>query len=316
MAEFLYSDALSCNICTRPYDTSTTQPRIAPCGHTSCSLCLKQILQPKQKLTCPFCRSAFSVKQGIEGLPMNYSLLQMIENSAGKQPTFCEIHEGYKNDHVCLEDKKEICLSCHIYGSHKDHKVLTLSQLEKEASERLDILKKKSEEFQDKRLNFQSFVKRRKDEIIQSVKKTFQGFSLELKQREEQLLKSIEEYFTLKEKDFESDHSFQRNINLLSLLDGFAAENVRTPLAYLEFLNSTQREIEAPGVGREGDQTIAINTKLKDLQDGLLQLKQDFNDRILQEMKNLAIMIWPEILQPVKKTVLSESPSATKESAN
>lgn len=112
MTETLSSDALSCSICIRQYDTYTIQPKIAPCGHTSCSLCLKSIIQPKQKLTCPFCRQTFSIKQGIEGLPLNYSLLQIIESTTGKQPTFCEVHEGYKNDDVCLEDKKEICLSC------------------------------------------------------------------------------------------------------------------------------------------------------------------------------------------------------------
>ena len=67
------NDIFECQICME--EMVNTQPRLLPCGHTFCSLCLKQILR-YDGFQCPTCR--FKVNEtDICKIPINFSLIKM-----------------------------------------------------------------------------------------------------------------------------------------------------------------------------------------------------------------------------------------------
>ncbi|KAK3923036.1 Roquin-2 [Frankliniella fusca] len=68
---------MDCDICFEQYDTGVHTPKLVPCGHTVCQLCL----QRSEKYECPLCRSVFGVHPG--HLPTNYTLLRILEERYG-----------------------------------------------------------------------------------------------------------------------------------------------------------------------------------------------------------------------------------------
>lgn len=63
---------LSCTICTELYDQGTHLPRVTPCGHTFCDLCIR-VVQNSTK-TCSVCRSPI----GANELSANFALLALV----------------------------------------------------------------------------------------------------------------------------------------------------------------------------------------------------------------------------------------------
>ena len=65
-------DLLECSICSEEFK----DPRILPCIHTFCLVCLEKAGQNKQPgdiMPCPVCRTEFTVPdQGFIGIPKNF----------------------------------------------------------------------------------------------------------------------------------------------------------------------------------------------------------------------------------------------------
>ena len=74
---------LSCEICEQRFtdDSGPYVPLAISCGHTYCRSCLQQ-WEAKERDVCPKCRKPFV--GGVESLPHNFTLIQLISSGAGK----------------------------------------------------------------------------------------------------------------------------------------------------------------------------------------------------------------------------------------
>ncbi|XP_045122705.1 uncharacterized protein LOC123511145 [Portunus trituberculatus] len=80
---------LTCLVCLIPYDAEDHRPLLLPaCGHTFCAVCLGY-LHGQGNTSCPKCRKDGAV-QPVSSLPVNYSLLEIAEDSACKTSDVAE----------------------------------------------------------------------------------------------------------------------------------------------------------------------------------------------------------------------------------
>ena len=68
-------DLLQCPVCFEDYDTEGKGnkgrvPRILPCQHTFCHLCVRLLLRGR-RLSCPECRTSHSAENGVVSFPVN-----------------------------------------------------------------------------------------------------------------------------------------------------------------------------------------------------------------------------------------------------
>lgn len=73
-------DHLICSICLEHYNLKS-KPVLLSCGHTFCASCLSS-LSHESRIKCPLCRILPTVP--FKGLPLNYSLLPLLEPRTGK----------------------------------------------------------------------------------------------------------------------------------------------------------------------------------------------------------------------------------------
>lgn len=75
-----------CSLCFEEYDELQRCPRLLQCGHTFCSLCL-QSLWKDGSIECPLDRRALIAMEGVQSLPKNFSLMDiMMSNSLKLTP--------------------------------------------------------------------------------------------------------------------------------------------------------------------------------------------------------------------------------------
>lgn len=67
---------MECPICFIEFSSDNRVPKLIPCGHTICALCVELLIDPKRKtqLTCPTCNKKH-LKLVVKKLPTNYMLL-------------------------------------------------------------------------------------------------------------------------------------------------------------------------------------------------------------------------------------------------
>jgi uncharacterized protein YbaR (Trm112 family) len=68
---------INCPICYDTFNDKDKIPRILPCGHTFCQVCLLD-LRTSNILTCPTCRKFFSPE--VKSLIKNFTILDYIYN--------------------------------------------------------------------------------------------------------------------------------------------------------------------------------------------------------------------------------------------
>ena len=120
---------LCCGVCMEEFDVDGSYvPRLLPCTHTLCEICVKQLIQ-NSKLECPECRKKHEATKEEKSFPQNKYLLIQIKklqhDAKGVQYQYgrCEEHEK-ELILFCREDKcqKAICTTC-LKTSHKRHDV-------------------------------------------------------------------------------------------------------------------------------------------------------------------------------------------------
>src|SRR5688572_18517334 len=111
---------LSCQVCFIEYDLAEHLPRSAPCGHTICSNCIKDMLQRKDIFACPLDRKVLPrSSSGLDAFPVNFSLREIVEQKL--KDSHCRVH-GKKLDCTCLTDQSLICELCVSDRAHRGHK--------------------------------------------------------------------------------------------------------------------------------------------------------------------------------------------------
>ncbi|ESP01076.1 hypothetical protein LOTGIDRAFT_172809 [Lottia gigantea] len=130
----------TCAICLDSYKT----PRILPCFHTFCEICLEKFIQQKVRndsISCPICRTNIQVPAiGAKGFSVNFYIP---ENDAQKEKDFCPKHSKEEISLFCADCDLFGCSKCecslfhatqHITEYRKEYKT-TLLQLQKDVQE-------------------------------------------------------------------------------------------------------------------------------------------------------------------------------------
>lgn len=122
---------VGCEVCFLEFDEKNRKPRVLPCGHTLCNVCVQDILHCTQ-IRCPFCRINHQVSS-FEDLPVSFTLLNLATSlpmSSGvhrnvQQPTslpatvvepkvhngICGMHGSYKVFN-CITCNEWVCRDC------------------------------------------------------------------------------------------------------------------------------------------------------------------------------------------------------------
>ncbi|XP_066297014.1 tripartite motif-containing protein 2-like [Branchiostoma lanceolatum] len=137
---------LVCQVCLEDFK----QPKMLPCLHTFCQLCLEKLLaaEPEGKLACPTCRQDVPLPQnGVQGLKSNFlvdklhGILQQQPKGEGETPepretgvpcTVCD--KGSTAEFYCVECTDHMCQTCNdVHRGLKltrSHKVVTIQDLQ------------------------------------------------------------------------------------------------------------------------------------------------------------------------------------------
>ncbi|XP_078599312.1 tripartite motif-containing protein 2-like [Branchiostoma floridae x Branchiostoma japonicum] len=137
---------LVCQVCLEDFK----QPKMLPCLHTFCQLCLEKLLAAELdgKLACPTCRQDVVLPQnGVQGLKSNFLVgklhdilqQQAKEDGEASEPreidvtcTVCD--KGNAAEFYCVECTDHMCQTCN--GVHRrlkitrSHKVVTIQELQ------------------------------------------------------------------------------------------------------------------------------------------------------------------------------------------
>ncbi|XP_078657960.1 tripartite motif-containing protein 2-like [Branchiostoma floridae x Branchiostoma belcheri] len=98
---------LTCQVCMLHF----RDPKILPCLHTFCKVCLEEWATKQPPLECPICRIPVSLPdQGVDGLKTNFyvnNLLDFVAAKKGAEPGVpCQVCEGN------VEGSKSWCVDC------------------------------------------------------------------------------------------------------------------------------------------------------------------------------------------------------------
>ena len=97
-----------CSICMEVYKC----PKILPCRHTFCAICLKDYadeMQSRHEMCCPLCRKVFSIPEGdIDNLLSNYFAIERTRKDANQ----CEVCKVISKARECSKCERIVCDKC------------------------------------------------------------------------------------------------------------------------------------------------------------------------------------------------------------
>ncbi len=153
-------DITICQICFEKFNTEGNTPRLLPCSHTLCHLCIESLITPtKHNLECPVCRNNHIIRDdGAKTFPQNKYILQFISlQNKVKAKTFSQDTDlkrcGVHNRELglfCRECQIEICQKCFIF-QHKDHSTVDVEiKCKEDLDSAIDATVKKIEGYEEK----------------------------------------------------------------------------------------------------------------------------------------------------------------------
>ena len=204
---------LLCTICLEEFEESGEHiPRLLPCTHTLCEVCVKQLIY-NQNMECPECRTKHSAKNEEKSFPQNKYLLMLIKRKPAK------IREGKaqrNSKEICIEHKKVIvlfckepeclmpvCLQC-LKNDHRKHDIvgiadqkeellmMTINYIEKNLMEKVSVLSSVKYEVNRKTKEFVKDLERRRDYLCEEIKQQFDDIKKETESQEKQLNSSVD----------------------------------------------------------------------------------------------------------------------------
>ncbi|CAC5364895.1 TRIM2_3 [Mytilus coruscus] len=210
---------LKCIICEEIYNHDDRQPKLLPCHHTLCRICIIQMFISEAEyrrsliddlpnavtIICPQCSKSFiSTQEGLRQLPTDHRVVQLLDffsNTDRHTVQYCYIHETQPINFFCESCIKPICRDCTIldHTEAKGHKVRDLdgalkhytpiieaamSDLQSEKSS----LKEKRETLEQ---SIETFDKAEQD-VVEQVRGSFAALRAALEEREKQLIAMAE----------------------------------------------------------------------------------------------------------------------------
>ncbi|XP_062616507.1 E3 ubiquitin-protein ligase TRIM56-like [Saccostrea cucullata] len=112
--EELQRKFLECSICFEMFDEENHHPRLLPCLHTFCYLCLEN-LHIDGKIICPLCKTTHKVTDGLNAFQKDNTRRDLLDfvKASSKKTLLCEMCD--KKDiatHHCNDCKYFICENC------------------------------------------------------------------------------------------------------------------------------------------------------------------------------------------------------------
>lgn len=183
---------LCCGICQQNFDSTYRDPRMLHCGHSFCSVCLKDLFSRDIK-ACPEDGVSLNVIS-IEELPKNFALLKFLSKSPPKADNrLCADHKKLL-EYMCIQDKSKVCANCALFGQHRGHEIRPLDDLLQEITlkaecllDMLQIVERSQKTVMDEN------IKRRLDILYDKYKKKKSGLEHEIKDGFNKLRNSINE---------------------------------------------------------------------------------------------------------------------------
>ena len=168
---------MECGICFEDFSLEGDHvPRILPCSHTLCEMCIGNILERKPDdaniFECPVCKVKHPVSKGARTFPQNQFILpiirkKMIIYKAGSEE-ICRKHGRvvtlFCNDPECQENICNICM----FEEHRNHNFVDLPELQEMRHNvsvgNVDTLKKTLKSLkEDLKSNKQRFVDKKQE---------------------------------------------------------------------------------------------------------------------------------------------------------
>ena len=127
-------DRVSCQVCMNKYDYDVHVPKLLPCEHTFCLVCLKSLSTSVYKaddIECPLCRAKHSVPP--RGFITNRTALDVIDElenditSPSPSKLTCNEHKGAECVLVCTDCISGLCPKCIKQSTHQGHHLEELS---------------------------------------------------------------------------------------------------------------------------------------------------------------------------------------------
>ena len=199
---------LCCSICEQKYEEPNRSPLMLPCGHTFCSVCLKELLS-SSSLYCPEDREKILVSS-ISELPKNFSLIRLLTKSASNT-NICKDHKK-RLEFICMIDKAKVCGTCALFGRHKGHEVKPIEEIVNDIASKAECLMEMHQLVEQSQQSvmseatkgrmdflFDRYVKK-KNQLEVEVREGFEGLRKRLKEVELEALEALNKCF----KDIES----------------------------------------------------------------------------------------------------------------
>ncbi|XP_064122466.1 E3 ubiquitin-protein ligase rnf168-like [Macrobrachium nipponense] len=135
-------DCKTCGICNEVFNEDDRCPRILPCTHCLCSICLSELIERNSK-TCPFCRVEFTASSS-KHVGINIHLLEVLRYVSDlettntslleKTPMFCEMSPDLLKK-VNKKLTKELLSSCQSMTDQIHNVIQHVSKFKSDLSE-------------------------------------------------------------------------------------------------------------------------------------------------------------------------------------
>lgn len=213
---------LKCIICEKTYDNGDQQPKLLPCHHTLCRVCIIKLFiaeaEYRQSLTpafedlpnavtiiCPRCCISFiSTQEGLRQLPTDHRVIQLLDfisHTDIQTIQYCKKHQSQPINFFCETCEDFICRDCTVVD-HKDIGGHTVHDIEGAFKKYCPIIegamadleadkKSMTEKREALEKSIETFDKS-ESEVKEHVRNSFAALRAALDEREKQLIAMAE----------------------------------------------------------------------------------------------------------------------------
>lgn len=114
-------NSLTCAVCLSVF----TDPKLLPCFHTFCALCIQDVADRHQGsyFPCPACREPTSLPPGGAAALQSNFYIRREKLDVARKGEVCLTHEGKEKELFCVDCDKAICVKC-IAIEHVKHDIV------------------------------------------------------------------------------------------------------------------------------------------------------------------------------------------------
>jgi len=189
------SEHFDCPICLLKFNRGENIPKIVPCGHTICSLCMGTIFAAKKERFCPLDRKSLDAEITVETLPTNIILLQLLEEKPISEFELCPSHKEPAKM-VCMTDKCVVCKYCTKYSdAHKDHKLVHYNDVKQKVSSKKQSLTQQLKGLDEKSRDAKDLLIENRKQLKLQIEQKYNDIQRLLIQKMKKTLKQVDTFF-------------------------------------------------------------------------------------------------------------------------